>query len=380
MKFGGSLSEDRVTVIDCGGSCGVSKPTVAVTEPTNAGSIATWMDFVSYNNFVDPAHEDDQNKQDPATIKYGIKSETVSRVYTAIDNSYVPGDNLELGSYSVTLMNDNYELSEHQCYAKCHVPCEGPRCFCSGYLHGYDKDTSNAICADQNLCEFLCDSIDECGSIDMHKDLDRCFLNSKNLVPLNYRDGTTHLDNLLPDPSYKVLVPRTVARDAGTPADGNEEIPHDSQLGPLPDPVVVVKDHGFSWSNMLRFKNITFQSGGTFKLCFCDSTLVPACRTERDFSIEVGKIHVSGVSCLISQPSLRSAACVEQYYGASPKSLRCYPGDPPKVSPPPLPLREEVSFTGASSGDLLSTQCAYGPEEGGCPTEPEAEGASYPRS
>jgi len=274
-------------------------------------------------------------------------------------------------------MNDYHDLSEHQCFTKCKVPCEGPSCFCSGYLHGYDFETSNALCADQNLCEFLCDSIDDCGSIDMHKDLDRCFLNSKNLVILNYRDATTHLDSLLPDPSYKVLVPRTVARTASEPADGNEEIPHDSQLGPLPDPSAVVKDYGFSWANMLRFPNITFKSGGTFKLCFCDSTLVPACKSERDFSIEVGKIHVSGVSCLISQPSLRNAACVEQYYGDSPKPLRCYAGEPPNVSPPMLSLKDEAKFT-AEAADPPSTQCAYGPEESGCPTEPEAEGASIP--
>lgn len=310
-------------------------------------------------------------------MKFGVENKAVSRVYTAIDGAYVPGENLELGSYQVILMNDVYDLTEHQCFAKCHVPCEGPRCFCNGYLHGYDFETSNALCADQNLCEYLCDQIEDCGSIDMHKDLDRCFLNSRNKVILNYRDATTHIDKLLPDPSYKVLVPRTVQRTADEHADDNEEIPHDSQKGPLPDPAVVVKDHGFSWANMLRFKGITFQAGGTFKLCFCDSTLVPACRSERDFTVEVGKIHVSGVSCLISQPSLRSAACVEQYYGDSPKSLRCYPGEPPKVSPPMLALKDEVQIM-VDPSYSPSTNCAYGPEEGGCPTEPEAQGASLP--
>jgi hypothetical protein len=381
MKFDKKLSEDRITVIDCGGSCGVSRPTAAVTLPGNATRIDMWAQFVSHNNFVDVAHEDATNTQDSATVKYGFKNEVVSRVYTAIDSMYVPGANLDItgGGYTVILMNDEYDLAEHQCYSKCKQPCEGPRCFCSGYLHGYDFETSNALCADQNLCEFLCDSIDDCGSIDMHKDLDRCFLNTKDHVLITGygRDATTHLDNLAKDPSYKALVPRTVARTAPGPADGNEEIPHDSELGPLPDPVVVVKDHGFSWANMLRFKGITFQSGGTFKLCFCDSTLVKACQSERDFPIEVGRIHVSGVSCLISQPSLRSAACVEQYYGDSPKSLRCYPGEPPKVSPPPLALRDEVKFT-ASDEDLLTTQCAYGPEEAGCPTKEAAQGASVP--
>jgi hypothetical protein len=145
MRFDKKLSEDRITVIDCGGSCGVSRPTGAVTLPANAGSIATWTGLVSFNNFVDVAWDDEQNTQDSETIKYGTKNEVVSRVYTAIDNSYVPGDNLEVGSYQVVLMNDVYDLSEHQCYAKCKSPCEGPRCFCSGYLHGYDYDVERTL-------------------------------------------------------------------------------------------------------------------------------------------------------------------------------------------------------------------------------------------
>jgi hypothetical protein len=64
MKFHSKLSEDRITVIDCGGSCGVSRPTAAVTSPMEAGSIATWAQFVSYNNFVNEPHEDAQNAQD----------------------------------------------------------------------------------------------------------------------------------------------------------------------------------------------------------------------------------------------------------------------------------------------------------------------------
>merc|ERR1719191_2251144 len=68
-------------------------------------------------------------------------------------------------------------------------------------------------------------------------------------------------------------------------------------------------DLGFSWEEMLRFKDIQFKSGGTFKLCFCDSSLLPGvgrvCATERDYTIEVGMIHSSGVSCLISNPQLQ---------------------------------------------------------------------------
>ena len=45
---------------------------------------------------------------------------------------------------------------------------------------------------------------------------------------------------------------------------------------------------------MLRFKKIEFATGGSFKLCFCDSSLLPThggvpvpCSSEADYAIEV---------------------------------------------------------------------------------------------
>merc|ERR1712216_475085 len=75
---------------------------------------------------------------------------------------------------------------------------------------------------------------------------------------------------------------------------------------------------------LLRFKGITFASGGTFKLCFCDSSLLggsSACKSEADYSVEVGTIHASGVSCLIAllqavrEPPESDAAAGRAHYG-----------------------------------------------------------------
>merc|ERR1712118_69977 len=65
-----------------------------------------------------------------------------------------------------------------------------------------------------------------------------------------------------------------------------------------------------------------FKSGGTFKLCFCDSSLLAdgVCMTEKDYKIEVGTIHASGVSCLIADPKLQRVSCPPQAHGG----LRCY--------------------------------------------------------
>merc|ERR550537_1798972 len=74
----------------------------------------------------------------------------------------------------------------------------------------------------------------------------------------------------------------------------------------------------YSWDQLLRFKPIQISTGGTFKVCFCDSTLLPegaVCATEKDFSIQVGTIHSSGVSCLLERPALQRVDCVEQRHG-----------------------------------------------------------------
>ena len=70
-------------------------------------------------------------------------------------------------------------LKDHQCYTKCslNAPCTDDDCFCGGHYSGYDSETSNALCADVQLCQYLCDNVPGCVSIDMHRERDRCFLN-----------------------------------------------------------------------------------------------------------------------------------------------------------------------------------------------------------
>ncbi len=54
-------------------------------------------------------------------------------------------------------------------------------------------------------------------------------------------------------------------------------------------------DLGFSHGQLLRFFPVTFSSGGTFKLCFCDSELLAdgkTCMQKQDFSVEVARFKV----------------------------------------------------------------------------------------
>jgi len=169
-----------------------------------------------------------------------------SGTYTEKPGKFAHLHNLRLGDYEVIIDGEKRNVAEHQCYAKCaESDCTDEYCNCEGYFSGFDTPTSNAICGDELLCEYLCDNIEECVSIDMHMTLPRCFLNDAT-APM-------HLDELTDDPNYKVLELRT---------DPNSE---HTDRGPPParklqsTSLLNVIDHGYSWDQMLRFTDITFK-------------------------------------------------------------------------------------------------------------------------
>merc|ERR1719453_1124372 len=95
-------------------------------------------------------------------------------------------------------------------------------------------------------------------------------------------------------------------------------------------------DQGKSWNQILRFNDISFLTGGKFKACFCDpDALAPGkyCKMASDYKIEIGTIHVSGVSCLVEDKKFQRGTCVEQFYGG----LRCYPDVAPSLTVPAVP-------------------------------------------
>merc|ERR1719272_827299 len=54
---------------------------------------------------------------------------------------------------------------------------DGSTAECQGYLSGFDDATTNALCASEEMCEYICDNVAGCESFDMHATLERCFLN-----------------------------------------------------------------------------------------------------------------------------------------------------------------------------------------------------------
>lgn len=185
-------------------------------------------------------------------------------------------------------------------------------------------------------------------SIDMHVNGYRCFLNSQASC------GGLHQDELATasDGSYNLLIKTTDPNDEQT-------------FAPMRKLQTINVMEDYSWDKMLRFKPLKIATGGTFKVCFCDSTLVPGgvCSTEKDFNVQVGLLHSSGVSCLLEKPSLHRVTCKEQRWGG----LRCYQQ---YSAPDPALVKSAVSFIEQEgdglTGAALSTWCISRPQEAAC--------------
>jgi hypothetical protein len=348
------LTRDRITVIDCKGTCGVSSPTTAVTscgaaKGEDCSKIETWNDYGPYSWFVDLPSIDRDNKIGEQLEYHPAKK--LDGKYMAKDGFFCPQGNIDLDkdpqgkTRHFPFGGIKRPLKEHQCFTKCslNAPCEDDDCYCDGHYSGYDAEESNALCASKDLCEYLCDNTPGCGSIDMHKTLPRCFLNMESQC------SSMNEDYLAPDFNYELLVPSVDSNDEQAGAPGSRRL--------LP-----AADLGFSWENLMRFRDITFKSGGTFKLCFCDSTILGSrsvCSSEKDYKIEVGTIHASGVSCLIANPKLQRVSCEDQKWGG----LRCYSFmDAPKPPPPLIGLTEYQSAETVTVSSI-SANCLFMPEE-----------------
>merc|ERR1719161_794708 len=183
------LSKDRITIIDCKGTCGVSSPTSAVVSPPMGDKIATWNDFSPYSWFTDLPSIDSQNPVNPDT-QIEFVSSAKPRTYQKREGSYCPGANVDLDEVVMSKSGEmkprvypwgglERDLTEHQCFTKCslNAPCEDgdeEYCFCDGHYSGYD-------------------------GIDKHKSRNRCFLNLES-------ECDSHEDNLAQDPHYDLYI------------------------------------------------------------------------------------------------------------------------------------------------------------------------------
>jgi hypothetical protein len=336
---------DRMTFVNCQDTCGVSKPSSLIGFPDGdyVGAFTSFepvrdlsespVDNCPYVNFTqNPFLVDTQFEK--VTARYCVKT-TV--------------DLLELNAASASL------VERHSCAEKCTKPCVGKHCNCEGNIGLDEAFVDDAICLPKYECEHLCMMLgDACHSVTVHETLPRCFLNGPACA------GQVDAD----DPGVVASVIAAIEAAAESSSSGGKggkgkntqeyDPPPLRPLGlnldyslyikvgsgavPL-DPEAAMDDEfesilwsassrgdlvqgpGFSTQEVLRFAPLTLPSAGTYKVCFCDSEVSGECDDAEDFSIEVGKVHVSGLSCLLSIPKLQTAQCFEQYFGG----LRCVP-------------------------------------------------------
>jgi len=280
---------DRIMVIDCYGTCGVSEPS------KDALASSDFHAFVAENAFLDRPALDSERNPDP--YDYGAGISFVTR-----ENEYCPGANMVIRPDSLA--------DHHSCYQKCYVhsPCTDESCFCDGYFPGHDTETTGALCLEEQQCKDLCAQTAGCPSVDMHRNTTRCFLNMQPDC------------EAAPSPDYNLLI----AQDDLNTGPGRRLKEMGRKLTPAQvRHLLAAEDPGISWDQILRFKGLEFQSGGEYKLCFCDSALLgegEICNDKTDYTVEVGKIHASGLQCLLSNDKMTRGTCEKQEYDG----LRCY--------------------------------------------------------
>jgi hypothetical protein len=341
---------DRLMIIDCTGICGISGPTASVMKPAMDGKGMSQMQFNHWvavmPDFDDPPADD---MEIPGSYSPAPVPATVYWRYA--DGSYCAGNNMDITTVDT--------VNRHQCFSKCAAgpTCVGADCFCSGLMQGYDTEDSTALCLDETSCKNVCAGLPDCFGIDMHKTLPRCFLNSMTPAATDTKSCEEYVVNgeLTPFPTYKLVYKQK------TPSSRRmEAAPEAPARGLLP-----AIDQGKSWDQILRFDDISFKTGGKFKACFCDpDTLAKGtyCKKASDYKIDIGTIHVSGVSCLVEETKFQRGTCVAQMHGG----LRCYPGAAPTLTIPtvyipPVPQANAPPSPVFDPG--LSSHCLYGPEE-----------------
>jgi hypothetical protein len=335
---------DRLMVIDCTGICGISGPTASVMSgPMSQMKANHWVAVMP--DFDDPPADDFEV---PGSFVPPVTPAKV--LWREAEGSYCAGNNMDVVSMP--------GVNRHQCFAKCAAgpACEGADCFCGGLMQGYDTEDSQALCLDETACKNVCAGLEDCFGIDMHDSLPRCFLNGVTPAATDAMSCEEYVDKgkLTPFPTYNLIYKQKTARRATAT---NTEA---SARGLLP-----AIDQGKSWDQILRFNDISFKTGGKFKACFCDPDTLAAgkyCKKASDYKIDIGTIHVSGVSCLVEDEKFQRGTCVMQYYGG----LRCYPDKAPKLTVPSVPAATIPQ--GPAPGQppvnpALSSFCLYGPEE-----------------
>jgi hypothetical protein len=179
----------------------------------------------------------------------------------------------------------------NRCVTKCPT-CEGDGCFCEDFLDD-DVDPST-LCLPRFECEAACAELEECYAVNMHATKPRCTIQTTECASqvASLKLGSSW--------TYSLLLKRETESEV-------RRLERELLLSTTPS----------THSTVLRFPGVTL-AAGRYKVCFCDSAL-GNCASPAAYDVEVGLVHASGISCLLSEPRLRNVDCVSQFHGG----LRC---------------------------------------------------------
>jgi len=334
---------DRVMVIDCYGTCGITEAAASVfpdVMPTSRMPFAEWAPVLATLDrpSQDPSMADPGTYSSDPYWTYLEPSVPAPVSYTDTPSKYCAG-NLPIVPGT---------LAESQtCKSKCAVEeCTGASCFCESFIPGFDDtQDSGAICLNATQCEWLCAADENCFGFDMAKNSNRCFLNSYQ-CQMDVATG-----DLKTDETYSLFT--KIIDDNTRRLSRGPELLKPASVRKL---LAKASDAGVSYDNKYRFKDITFTNGGEFKLCFCDAAMADGvCDDPAEFTIEVGKVHATGLQCLLSNPKMTKGTCVEQMYGG----LRCYSDGEAPVEDVPTAITGVPNPDPSSRSQLMKDLIAF---------------------
>jgi hypothetical protein len=335
---------DRMTFVNCQDTCGVSKPSSLVGFP-DGGYLDAFSAF-------EPVRDLSESPVDNCPyVNFTQNPYLVDTQFEKVKGRYCVNTTVDLLELSELSAPSAALVARHSCAEKCTQPCVGKHCNCEGNIGLDDAFLDNAICLPKYECEHLCMILgDACHSVTVHETLPRCFLNGPACADQTDADDPGVVAATIA--AIEAALSEASSGGKGKPKKEEYEAPTLTPLGlnleyslyvkvgsgavPL-EPTGAMDDEfesivwssssrgdlvqgpGFSTQSVLRFAPLTLPSAGTYKVCFCDSEVTGKCSETADFSVEVGKVHVSGLSCLLSVPKLQTAQCFEQYFGG----LRC---------------------------------------------------------
>jgi len=332
LTVGGSLevvgtrlsAADRILIQDCNEPCGLADLAPSVVAPSGGFVGATQFAPIGFAPTIADSKSSDIDQAEDR--------------FSEVHSRYCFGHTLPMASLATADRN-----------LQCHTQCSGgsTAAACAGYLPGVDTATSPWLCAARAECRRICELHDDCYSISVATHEPRCRLHTAGCSD-QVAQGTLSVDSgfdVLIRREWRTSVQTTYTTETTTVTQLNVTVePMNLTTRRLQEIAAVGVDDGFSTPSVLRFHPVRFSSPGKYRVCFCDRELLTPdrtydhCSAQSDFVVDIGEIVVTGVSCVLAQPSLRRKTCQPMWYGG----LLCN-SDPLSPLPdlPPLSAKDQ---------------------------------------